>query len=144
MEKFFLVLHAISLFFLLITLGLAYKEGYEWLRGTQEKLNEKRVTKLHHRAWLGIVLMLMTGFAAFWGHHAEFLAKWQFHAKMGFIMLVIVNCLVITFIKKNASLHSFKNLPTSKKVPIILSATIATIGWVGILFMALFIGIDEK
>jgi hypothetical protein len=143
MEKFFLVLHAISLFFLLITLGLAYKEGYEWWRGIQEKLNEKRITSLHHRAWLGLVLMLSTGFLAFWGHHTEYLANWQFHAKMGFITLVIVNCFAITFLMKNASLHSFKTLSTSKKVTIIATAVIATIGWAGVLFMALFIGIEK-
>jgi hypothetical protein len=143
MEKFFLVLHAISLFFLLITLWLSYKEGYEWWKGIQEKLNERRIMRLHHRAWLGVVLMLSTGFAAFWGHHTEFLAKWQFHAKMGFITLVIINCFIITFLMKRASLHSFKSLPTAKKVPIILTAVIATLGWAGILVMALFIGIDE-
>jgi hypothetical protein len=143
MEKFFLVLHAISLFFLLITLWLSYKEGYEWWKGIQEKLNERRMMSLHHRAWLGVVLMLATGFSAFWGHHTEFLAKWQFHAKMGFITLVIINCFIITFLMKRASLHSFKSLPTSKKLPIILTAVIATIGWTGILVMALFIGIDE-
>jgi hypothetical protein len=143
MEKIFLVLHGISLLFILTTLALAYKEGFQWWKGKQEKLNERRVTRLHHRAWLGVVLMLATGFGSFWTHHTEFLAKWQFHAKMGTIVVVIINCLVITALMKNASTHSFKNLPSSKKLPIIITAVIATLGWATILVMAMFIGIDE-
>lgn len=143
MEKIFLLLHGISLLFILFTLALAYREGYEWWKGRKETLDARRVTRLHHRAWLGIVLMLATGFGTFWSHHAEFMAKWQFHAKMGTIVVVIINCLVITKLMSTASKQSFKNLSSSQRLPIIISATIATIGWATILLMAGFIGIDE-
>ena len=144
MEKIALVLHGITLLFTLGVVAHSYLMGFNWMRGKVNTLDEKKVTRYHYYAWVGIVLMIITGASAFSAHAAEFLTKWQFHAKMGVLVILITNCFVINHLIKNAWQSSFKNLPKNKKIPIIISATIATLCWTAILVLAMFIGIDEK
>lgn len=144
MEKIALVLHGVTLLFVLGVVAYSYFMGFNWMRGKIEILDEKKVLKYHRYAWRGIALMILTGALAFSFHYTEFLAKWQFHTKMGVLLALVINCVVINRLMKNASETSFKNLPKKAKVSIIISATVATLSWVGILLLAGFIGIDEK
>lgn len=143
MEKIFLVLHGISLVFVITMLALSYASGISWMKGRSTLLNAKKIATYHHSLWLGIVLMITTGFGAFWSHHTEFLAKWQFHTKMSFLLVLIINCVVINRLIKVGTTREWNSLSKKEKLPIIITTTASTICWTGIIIMAMFIGIDE-
>jgi hypothetical protein len=62
---------------------------------------------------------------------------------MAFIVVLIINCVIINKIMKVGTTRTWENLTPRQKLPIYISATIATLCWVGIITAAMFIGIDE-
>lgn len=109
------------------------------MRGKEVTLDEKKVKTYHHHTWIGLGLMIMTGFLLFWPMHEYLLTRWQFFVKMAFVVTLICNGFVINHLMKTATKQTFKNLTFSQKIPLLVSGAVSTCAWVGAAIMALFI-----
>lgn len=139
MEDFFLPLHLLSLLFVAWNVFHADHMGFDWIRGKVSVLNESVVKKYHTRTWIGLGLMIITGFILFWPMHEYLLGRTQFSIKMAFVVTLICNGFVINHLMKRATTHTFKELSFSEKLPLFISGAVSTIAWLGAAITAFFI-----
>jgi hypothetical protein len=139
MEKFIFPLHILTLFFVAITIGRADHTGFNWILGKVARLNEKKVKQLHIHTWVGLTLMIVTGFFLFLPESSYLLGRWQFYLKMAFVITLICNGLLISRFQKIAVTREFKSLTESEKLPLFVSGAVSTIAWLGAFVMAFFI-----
>ncbi len=139
MEAVKLPLHLLSLSYVLITAYKADHIGFLWLRGKIDKVNGPTVQRYHRHMWIGLCLMLVTGFVLFYPLRNYLLARPQFYIKMSFVAILILNGFAIGKLEHIAVNHPFKELSKEERTPIYISAALSTIGWLGAITMAFFL-----
>lgn len=138
-STFTLSLHLLSLAYVIWTAFHADRLGLLWLEGRKEKLEGSVIRKYHRHMWIGVCLMLLTGFLNFYPMREYLLARPQFYIKMSFVLVLIINGFAIGHLQKKAITHSFKELSTQEKIPLFISAGASLVGWLGAITMAFFL-----
>ena len=133
--------HISSLVFVVVITLLADSEGFSWLLGKKEMLNEKVVHKLHKFMWLGLLLMIFTGFIMFWPLREYLLTHTPFQIKMAFVLALLINAVFIGKLSKVASEKPFKELSKKQKFLLLVSGMVSFVGWIGAIISALLMNI---
>ena len=131
MEKIILPFHFASLAFVAWNVLHADHMGFNWIRGTVAKLDEKQVRKYHYGTWIGLGLMITTGLLLFSQSYEYLLTRPQFYVKMGFVVALIINGFIIGGLQKTAITKTYASLSTKEKIPLFLSGGISTLCWLG-------------
>jgi hypothetical protein len=142
LETIILPLHILSLIYVVWNVYHADHMGFDWFRGKKEILDEKLVMKYHRGSFLGLGLMIFTGFLLFWPLREYLLSRPQFYIKMGFVFALIINGFVIKVLSKRAITNKFSNLSLKEKIPLFISGAISTVSWLGAFIMAFFLESD--
>lgn len=126
---------------ILILTGLAivYSDhlGWQYFRGTKQTLNSVVVRRLHYTVWAGLLGMILTGVTMVSPGFSYYAAQSYFWVKMGFVALLVLNSVAITFLIGIATRVPYASLTLGQKVPLIVSGGLSTLGWVGALLTAL-------
>lgn len=139
MSEIFLPLHLLALAFVAWNVVLADHMGFNWMRGKDQVLDEKRVRKYHIRTWIGLLLMIVTGFTMFWPMREFLLTRPQFYVKMGFVLALFLNSFAIGRLSKISTEKTFASLSTKEKIPLMISGGISTISWLGAVLGGFFL-----
>ena len=113
--------------------------GFSWIRGKTQKLDEKKVKKIHRNTWIGLLLMIATGSVLFWQEHEYLLGRVQFFVKMAFVITLIINGLVLGKIQQVAINYEWENLTFKQRIPLIISGGVSTLAWLGAFAGAFYI-----
>jgi hypothetical protein len=126
---------------ILILTGLAivYSDhlGWQYFRGTKQTLDPVLVHRLHYGVWVGLIGMILTGVIMVAPGFSYYAAQSYFWVKMGFVALLVVNSIAITFLIGVATKVPYASLTLNQKVPLIISGGLSTLGWLGALLTAL-------
>ncbi|MEN9337920.1 MAG: hypothetical protein RIQ41_234 [Candidatus Parcubacteria bacterium] len=139
MENVILPLHLLTLAFVVWTVVHADRFGFDWMRGTREKLDAKIIKKLHRNTWVGLAGMITTGLFLFFPMREYLLARPQFYLKMAFVLTLIINGFVIGKLQSVATTKAVRDLTFTEKLPLFISGAVSTLGWVGAALTALFL-----
>jgi len=139
MSEFFLPLHFLALAFVAWNVFHADHLGFNWIRGKVAMLDTTTVKKYHNRTWIGLILMILTGFVLFWPTREYLFTRPQFFIKMGFVVALFINSFVIGLLSKTSTTKTYASLTFSQKLPLIISGGVSTISWLGATVMALFL-----
>lgn len=131
MSDILLPLHLISLFYALVSVVRADHLGLLWIRGKVDTLDAKKIDSLHRHSFIGLSLMIVTGFFLFLPMREYLLSQPQFFVKMVFVVTLIVNGFIIGTLKNIASTRKFSSLSTREKLPLFISGFVSTISWLG-------------
>lgn len=113
--------------------------GLRWVLGTTKKLDVAIVKKYHRGTWIGLLILITSGLTLFYPMREFLLSRPQFYAKMTCVLALVVNGIAITFLQKRAIENSFEELSFSQKLPLFISASVSTAGWIGAISMAFFL-----
>lgn len=127
----FLPLHLISLLYVAWNIFHADHMGFNWVRGKVDKLDESMVKKYHYGSFIGLGLMIFTGFILFWPMREFLLSRPQFYVKMGFVTALLINGVVIGYLSKISTVRTFASLTLREKIPLFISGAISTLSWIG-------------
>ncbi len=138
-ETIFLPLHLISLLYVAWNIVHADHMGFNWMRGKVDKLNDSEVKKYHHGSFIGLGLMIVTGIVLFWPMREFLLSRPQFYVKMGFVLALTINGVVIGYLSKISTTKTFSSLTLREKIPLFISGTVSTLSWIGAALGGLFL-----
>lgn len=139
MQETVLPLHLITLGYIVWTIFEADHLGLDWMRGKEAVLSAEEVRVLHKRTWIGLSLMITTGFIMFWPMREYLLTRPQFYTKMAFVLALIVNGFIIGHLQKVATRKSYAMLSKREKIPLLLAGAVSSISWIGAATMAFFL-----
>ena len=131
MQYILLSLHLTSLAFVIYNVILADHLGFTWIRGKSQTLPEDKIKKYHKRVWIGLILMIVTGFTMFWPMREFLLSRPQFYVKMLFVAGLLINSFAIGKLSLLPITRTFASLSTKEKVPLLISGAVSTLCWLG-------------
>lgn len=131
------LIHILILLFTGLTIMLADKQAFAWMRGSTPLLDAKKVAASHRNVSIGLGFMIVTGITMFLGESEEFLENPAFFVKMAFVLVLVVNGFVIGKISSIATTREYASLTKSEKLPLFISGAVSTIGWLGAIAMGL-------
>ena len=134
-----LPLHLLTLGFIAWNISHADHMGFSWIRGKTATLDEIKVRKYHRGIWIGLCLMISTGFLLFLPMREYLLTRPQFYVKMAFVLTLIINGFVIGHLQKIAISRSYNSLSTKEKLPLYISGGVSTLAWLGAALGGLYI-----
>lgn len=134
-----LPLHLLTLAFVAWTAFHADHMGLAWMRGKIKVLDDAKVRKLHNRTWIGLSLMIVTGFLMFWPMREYLMGRPQFWAKMFFVLALIINGFAIGRLQKVSTTREYADLSDREKAPLLISGAVSTISWISAATLAFFL-----
>lgn len=137
-----IIFHLMSLTFVAVCVFLSDKMAMSWIRGESKTLPVKKLELFHRLVWLGLGLMIVTGFFMFWGRQDYLLHRPAFLAKMFFVGLLFINSFFIGKLLPIATTRTYASLTFKEKLPLFVSGAISTISWVSAAILAFFIFSD--
>lgn len=139
MSELFVPIHLLVLAFVAWNVFNADHLGFDWIRGKVAMLDRATVKKYHDRTWIGLILMILTGFVLFWPTREYLFTRPQFFIKMGFVLALFINSFVIGILSKISTTKTYSSLTFGQKLPLIISGGVSTISWLGATGMAFFL-----
>lgn len=133
--------HLATLFLTVVVILIADHEGLSWMRGKKEVLEVRKISKLHRFMWIGLSLMIVTGFVMFWPLREYLLYHLPFQVKMGFVTVLFINGLFIGRYSHVATQKRFNELSKKEKFPLFISGMVSFLGWVGAIVAAILMNI---
>lgn len=134
-----IIIHLLSLSFVLFTIVRADLYGMSWVRGSKKTLDVKVLNKLHIDMWAGLILMIITGLILFYPMREYLLTRPQFYVKMAFVVTLICNGFVIGKLQHISTTRSFSSLTIKEKAPLFISGAVSTICWISAIVTAFFL-----
>lgn len=131
MPEIILPLHLLSLLFVMWNVIKADQLGFSWIHGKVQILEANKVITYHRYTWIGLSLMITTGFLLFIPMKEYLLTRPQFYVKMAFVITLICNGFIIGNLQKTATTKTYASLSLREKAPLFISGTISTICWLG-------------
>ncbi len=132
-------LHISSLIFSVIGILLADHKALRWFLGKEPTLNRTILLKYHHHVLAGLSLMIITGVTLFWSMREYLLASNVFYLKMFFVSILIVNSFFIGRLMNVAVVKTYAELNFKERLPLMISGTASTLGWLGAFISAFFL-----
>ena len=109
------------------------------MSGKEQLLSKNDIAQYHKGTWIGLSCMIITGAFLFYQMREFLLTRPQFYIKMGFVIALIINGLVIGNISHVATEKPFTSLSTQEKMLLLISGAIYTISWIGAIIAAFFL-----
>ena len=134
-----LPLHLMSLGYVAWNIISADHLGLTWIRATRPTLPEALVRKYHKGTWIGLCLMIATGFTLFWPMREFLLTRPQFYIKMFFVLALVANGFMIGKFINIATTRTYASLTFKEKLPLLISGAVSTLGWLGAATMAFYL-----
>lgn len=138
-KEVFLSLHIGILLITIWNIFHADYLGLKWMRGIIPKLDFQELMKYHKRVQVGLVLMIVTGVLLVLPQASYLLSRPQFYIKMTMVLALIFNSVAIFFLMKRTTEKTFAELSFRERLPLFVSGSISTIGWVGATIVATFL-----
>jgi hypothetical protein len=114
--------------------------AFTWWSGRVQTLDLKTLTRAHYGVAAGLTLMILTGSFMALGRVDELLYNPAFWIKMTFVGILIINSFVIGSHLKTVTSKPYVALSDSERMWILISGAVSTIGWLGTITAALFLG----
>lgn len=111
--------------------------GWQYFRGTKHTLDSTLIHRLHYTVWAGLIGMIVTGIVMVAPGFSYYAAQPYFWVKMGFVGLLVVNSVAITFLMQVATTTPYASLTQKQRLPLMISGALSTVGWVGAVVTAL-------
>jgi nitrate reductase gamma subunit len=124
-------IHLTILGITLILIAISDYKGSTWMRGKVQILDEKTLSRLHTAVFVGLFLMIATGFSMFLEAKDYYLSDSPFIVKMVFVLALVINGFFIGSLSKVATTTPYSALTPSQKNNLIISGSVSTIGWIG-------------
>ena len=136
-----LPLHILFAVVAVATVVVADLHALGWVAGKFTVLPERRLIALHDIVYGGLLGLIVTGVLMFWPLSSYLLTQPAFLIKMGFVLALIINSVVISRHMPLAFTRSFSSLTFRERLPLFISGGISAISWVGALTAAQFLGL---
>jgi len=130
-SSIFLPIHILALIYVAWNIFHADHMGFNWMRWKVSTLDKELIAKYHRGSWIGLGIMIMSGFVLFYPMREFLLSRPQFYVKMGFVLALIINGVAIGHLSKISTEKSFVSLSTTEKIPLFISGAVSTISWIG-------------
>lgn len=124
-------IHLATLVATILVIAYADHEAFAYFRGKKDLLNKRRITRLHYLVWVGLITMIVTGFALALPGLSYYLSEPLFLLKMGFVLVLIINSLFITKLLPIASERPFRELKKNEQRILLLSGAASASAWIG-------------
>lgn len=131
LKEIILSVHLLILAFVAWNVFHADHLGFKWMRGKINILDKKQVSTYHNRIWIGLWGMIITGLVMFLPLRDFLLHRPQFYAKMGFVLVLILNGLFIGKLQNIATTQQYARLAPKEKILLFVSGAISTLAWLG-------------
>lgn len=131
--------HLLSLALVFVSIVLADREAFAWMRGTKQTLNLKTLLRYHRMVYVGLGLMILTGATMFTLAYDELIVSPAFYVKMTFVGILIINSFFVGKLLPVAATRAYASLTKEERWPLMRSAIISTACWVGAAVTAFFI-----
>ena len=115
------------------------EQGLRWMLGKKEVLNAKKIAVLHVLVSIGLALIILTGGLKAMTALAYYLSNPLFIAKMGFVLVLVVNGFFIGTLSTLATTRSFASLSTKERLPLLASGAASVLGWGGAILLGLLL-----
>lgn len=135
-----LTIHVTSVIITLFFVVVADLHGLAWILGKLKTLPEKRMAVLHGIVWVGLITTIVAGFLMFTTYSEYLLSLPAFRIKMLLVGMLVLNALFIGKHLRIATETSFAGIPAKEKVILLVSGAVSTVGWIGALIAAQFLG----
>jgi len=136
-----LTAHIVTALILIISVAYADHLGLLWIRGKVETLNAKKMLSLHHRMYVGLVIMLITGTYLFLPAREYLLSTPVFYIKMIFVGTLWVNSIFIGKLLHLSTTKPYALLHTKERVPLYVTGAISIASWAGSIIAATQLGL---
>ena len=126
---------------LILTAGMilyADHDALSYLRGKKQVLNARVTSWLHRGVWVGLALMIVTGFFMMFPAREHYLTDPAFLVKMCMVAALVSNGLIIGQLSHIATKTPFRELPTKTKVAFFISGAVSSGCWLGATTIGMF------
>ena len=89
--------------------------------------------------WAGLLLMIATGFTLLMRAPTFYLTEPVFYAKIGFVLVLVMNSFAIGKLSEKAALTPFAQLSSQEKKTLLVSGALSFSGWVAAAGIGYFI-----
>lgn len=120
----FLCLAALGIF-------IADHAAFNWMRGKTRVIGKKALFTAHWIVTTGLLGLVYTGLVLFWPVRDYLLTQPLFLLKMGFVVALLINSIVIEWLMHVAAHRPFASLTLGQKAPLFISGAISTLSWAG-------------
>jgi hypothetical protein len=134
-----LVLHILSLGFVLGITAVADKDAFAWLLGKKLVLERKRLYTYHTLIWFGLIALIASGTYLFWPMRNFLLSDLLFDIKLLFVGILVINALLIGRLMNLALTKPFATVSRSDRRALLLSGAISTFSWLCAAAVAMWI-----
>lgn len=136
MQDYILPLHIGILIFSVWNILKADHLGYLWMSGKKDILNEATIVRYHRNVWIGLAGMIVTGILMFWPMREYLLSRYQFFAKMAWVLVLVINGIAVGRLHKIATRSKFSDLSVRDRLPLLISGGISTVAWLSAIILA--------
>jgi hypothetical protein len=122
-----------------LVIAYADHEAFLYIRGEKQTLNKVQTRWLHRGVWLGLSLMIITGVLMVAPAYDYYLGEPAFLIKMLLVGLLIGNGVAIGALTSVAAVTPFRELSKRKKLLLLLSGALSSLGWLGAVAIGFFL-----
>lgn len=129
-------------FIFLITAAIilyADHRGFNYFRGRESTLPKKFLKWAHRLVWTGLILMIITGVFLTIPAWEFRLSDPVFYAKMGFVLVLLMNAVAIGKLSKKAAYAPFAKLTKEEQTTLLVSGGLSALGWISTASIGFFI-----
>lgn len=130
-------LHIAALAVAIVTIVLADKQAFSWIRGTRATIEPKASTALHRTMWFALIILIGTGATMAFPMREYLFAEPLYLVKMLFVAILLINAVIIGRLTPIAHTRTFTSLTREEKKPLIASGAISTFAWIATILTAL-------
>lgn len=134
-------IHLVTIALLVPTILYTDHLGLSWFRGVRHVLPKRTLVTLHRVIATGLVVMILSGLVLFRDASAYLLITPAFYAKVGFILVLVINSFFIGSLMRIATEHPYSEVSDSVRRMLFLSGAASAIGWVGAIVSAFSLGL---
>ena len=131
LQHFILYIHLIALAGAIIGITYADESAFSWMTGKKLLLDGPQTEQLHYFVSVSLSMLIVTGLWLFWPLHSFLLYNTYFLLKLGCVMLLVLNSIVIEYLMPIATVLPFSQVPLGRKFLFLLSGAVSFSCWVG-------------
>jgi len=136
-----LTIHISTAITLIGTVLIADHYALSWVRGKRETLPHTIMARIHYGMYIGLGIMVLSGIYMFLPIKEYLLYEVAFQIKMGFLVALILNSVLIGQLLHTSTHNSFASLTKKTQLVFSLSGGASSISWASIIIGAQFLGV---
>jgi hypothetical protein len=113
--------------------------GFNYFRGSESTLPKKFLERSHRLVWAGLALMITTGVFLTIPAWEFRLSEPVFYAKMGFVLILLMNAVAIGKLSQKAATVPFVDLNKEEQITLLVSGGLSASGWISAAVIGFFI-----